>query len=44
MANRPGLRWQHSGDGDRISGEGGELHLVRGGITMDVDNRSDIPR
>ncbi len=44
MANGSALRWQHSGHGDRLSGEGGELHLVRSGIAMDVDNCSDIPR
>jgi hypothetical protein len=44
VANGPALRWQHRGDGDCLSGEGGEFHLVRCGIAMDVDNRSDIPR
>jgi hypothetical protein len=44
VTNGSALRWQYSGDGDRLSGEGGELHLVRGDIAMDVDNRSHIPR
>ena len=44
VANGPALRWQYSGDGDRPSGEGGKLHLVRGDVAMDVDNRSHIAR
>lgn len=44
VANGPALRWQYSGDGDRPSGEGGELHFVRGRVTMDMDNRPHIPR
>jgi len=43
MANGSALCWQHSGHGDSLSGEGGELHLVRSGIAMDVDNCSDFP-
>jgi hypothetical protein len=44
VVNGPALSWQHRGDGDRLPGEGSEFDLVRGGIAMDVDNRSDIPR
>src|SRR5271165_6145949 len=44
VADGSALRWQYSGDRDRLSGEGGELHLIRGDIPMDVDNRPHIPR
>jgi len=44
VADRPALRRKCSRDGDGHSSERRELHLVRGGVTIDVEYRSDIAR